>query len=117
MIDIVKDIATFNAKREPERLAMKYKLMRTSPFVFLRGTCHLFYERLPLGSMLEGAPAVWVCGDMHLENFGSYKGDNRLVYFDINDFDEACLAPGLFGACCASMGKKPCRSARRRAPP
>lgn len=34
MIDIVKDIATFNAKREPERLAMKYKLMRTSPWRF-----------------------------------------------------------------------------------
>lgn len=96
MNDIVKDIANFNAKREPERLTMKYKLMRTSPFVFLRGTCHLFYERLPHGSVLESAPAVWICGDMHLENFGSYKGDNRLVYFDINDFDEACLAPGLF---------------------
>jgi uncharacterized protein (DUF2252 family) len=28
-----------------------------------------------------------------LENFGSYKGDNRLVYFDLNDFDESVLAP------------------------
>jgi uncharacterized protein (DUF2252 family) len=42
---------------------------------------------------LNAAPAVWVCGDLHLENFGSYKGDNRLSYFDINDFDEAALAP------------------------
>jgi uncharacterized protein (DUF2252 family) len=33
---------------------------------------------------------------MHLENFGSYKADNRLVYFDNNDFDEACLAPNLY---------------------
>jgi uncharacterized protein (DUF2252 family) len=96
MIDIAKEIAAFNAGREPERLAMKYQLMRTSPFVFLRGTCHLFYQRLPHGSVLEAAPPVWVCGDMHLENFGSYKADNRLVYFDINDFDEACLAPSLF---------------------
>jgi uncharacterized protein (DUF2252 family) len=30
---------------------------------------------------------------LHLENFGSYKGDNRLVYFDIADFDESCVAP------------------------
>src|SRR6202023_1394426 len=36
---------------------------------------------------------AWLCGDLHLENFGSYKGDNRLAYFDINDFDEAALAP------------------------
>src|SRR5262249_38331315 len=39
------------------------------------------------------APRVWLCGDLHLENFGSFKGDNRLVYFDVNDFDEAMLAP------------------------
>jgi uncharacterized protein (DUF2252 family) len=42
---------------------------------------------------LSQAPTTWVCGDLHLENFGSYKGDNRLAYFDINDFDEATLAP------------------------
>ncbi|MFP4893318.1 DUF2252 domain-containing protein [Paraburkholderia sp. EG304] len=96
MSDIAKIIASFNAGRDPERLAMKYKAMRGSPFVFLRGTCHLFYQRLPRASLLDDAPHVWICGDMHLENFGSYKGDNRLVYFDNNDFDEACLAPAPY---------------------
>ena len=96
MPDIVQTIARFNAGRDPERLAMKYKAMRSSPFVFLRGTCHLFYERLPSDKVLDDAPPVWICGDMHLENFGSYKGDNRLIYFDNNDFDEACLAPSLY---------------------
>lgn len=96
MIDIASEIATFNAGRDPERLAMKYQRMTTSPFVFLRGTCHLFYERLPQDSVLHDAPPVWICGDLHLENFGSYKADNRLTYFDMNDFDEACLAPAPF---------------------
>ncbi|MFM0202821.1 DUF2252 domain-containing protein [Paraburkholderia fungorum] len=96
MSDIAQIIASFNAGRDPERLAMKYKLMRGSPFVFLRGTCHLFYARLPHDKVLDEAPPVWICGDMHLENFGSYKGDNRLIYFDNNDFDEACLAPSLY---------------------
>jgi uncharacterized protein (DUF2252 family) len=67
--------------------------MRASAFVFLRGTCHLFYDRLPKSGICKSAPMTWCCGDLHLENFGSYKGDNRLVYFDINDFDEAALAP------------------------
>lgn len=93
MIDVVHEIQTFNAGRDPDRLALKYKGMRSSPFVFLRGTCHLFYQCLPNLPLLAEAPPVWSCGDLHLQNFGSYKGDNRLVYFDVNDFDESALAP------------------------
>lgn len=91
--DIVDSIRDFNADRDPERLAMKLARMRANPFVFLRGTAHRFYERLGRGGVLSKAPLAWTCGDAHLENFGSYKGDNRLAYFDINDFDEAALAP------------------------
>ncbi|MET3106337.1 uncharacterized protein (DUF2252 family) [Oxalobacteraceae bacterium GrIS 2.11] len=93
MIDVVQCLSEFNQNRDPERLTMKYRAMRSSPFVFLRGTCHLFYERLPKTSIFKSAPLTWNCGDLHLENFGSYKGDNRLAYFDMNDFDEAALAP------------------------
>ena len=96
MIDVVKSIAEFNAQRDPERLAMKYRNLRSNPFVFLRGTCHLFYARLPHASIFKTAPLTWNCGDLHLENFGSYKGDNRLGYFDMNDFDEAALAPATW---------------------
>jgi uncharacterized protein (DUF2252 family) len=91
--DVVQRIKAFNAGRSEDLLALKYQKMRTSPFVFLRGTCHLFYDRLTTVGSLKKSPSVWVCGDLHLENFGSYKGDNRLVYFDLNDFDESALAP------------------------
>jgi uncharacterized protein (DUF2252 family) len=67
--------------------------MRKDAFAFYRGTCHLFYEDCPSDSALNTAPNAWICGDLHWQNFGSYKGDNRLVYFNINDFDEAVLAP------------------------
>lgn len=92
-MDIVQRILDHNAGREPERLQMKYDRMRSSPFVFLRGTCHLFYRRLPDDELFATAPRVWCCGDLHFENVGSYAGDNRQTYFDINDFDEAALAP------------------------
>lgn len=92
-MDVVDQIRSFNAGRDPERLSMKYRAMRSGPFAFLRGSCHRFYDRLPRGGTFKSAPLVWVCGDLHLENFGSYKGDNRLVYFDVNDFDESALAP------------------------
>lgn len=92
-MDPIRQIINFNAGREPERLALKYSKMRGDPFAFFRGSCDLFYARLALISLPKSSPLVWVCGDLHLENFGSYKGDNRLVYFDVNDFDEAALAP------------------------
>ena len=89
----IHQIKDFNAGRDPERLQIKYDKMRSNAFVFMRGTCHLFYHRLANNELLNSAPLTWVCGDLHLENFGSYKGDNRLVYFDVNDFDESLLAP------------------------
>ena len=92
-MDPIRQIQDYNAGRDPERLALKYRAMRASPYAFLRGTCHLFYARLPRGGVFKSAPRAWSCGDLHLENFGSYKGDRRLVHFDINDFDEAALAP------------------------
>lgn len=92
-MDIVNAITQFNLGREPERLQLKYSRMRSDPFAFLRGACHLFYGQLPRSGLFKNAPPVWSCGDLHLENFGSYKGDNRLAYFDMNDFDEGILAP------------------------
>jgi len=91
--DVVDAIFANNAGRDPERVALKYAKMAQSPFIFLRGACHLFYDHLPDSRLFSDAPLAWCCGDLHFENFGSYKGDNRLVYFDINDYDEAALAP------------------------
>ncbi|QWT46208.1 DUF2252 domain-containing protein [Azospira inquinata] len=90
---VAQAVATHNRGRDPERLAMKYAKMAQSPFIFLRGACHLFYAALPKAGPFREAPTAWACGDLHFENFGSYKGDNRQVYFDINDYDEAALAP------------------------
>jgi uncharacterized protein (DUF2252 family) len=95
-LDVAGAIAQFNAGREPERLQLKYRKMRSSAFAFFRGSCHLFYARWPKDAVAKSAPLAWACGDLHLENFGSYKADNRLVYFDINDFDEAALAPATW---------------------
>jgi uncharacterized protein (DUF2252 family) len=90
---VLQRIERYNAGREAERLALKYEAMRKNAFAFMRGTCHLFHEDWRTQPLLDRTPLGWVSGDLHLENFGSYKGDNRLAYFDLNDFDEATLAP------------------------
>jgi uncharacterized protein (DUF2252 family) len=93
---IAERIKEFNSNRLPAYTALKYQCMAENPFRFYRGTCHLFYEDLFHNNALPAYPVSWICGDLHLENFGSYKGENRLVYFDLNDFDESVLAPATW---------------------
>jgi uncharacterized protein (DUF2252 family) len=93
--DVWELIQAYNHQRNPQIVSQKYLKMRKNALGFFRGTCHLFYRDLPRSS-LDLAPSTWICGDLHLENFGSYKGDDRQVYFGINDFDEGILAPCLW---------------------
>jgi uncharacterized protein (DUF2252 family) len=91
--NVVERIERFNRDRDPRLVARKYAAMRTDAFAFYRGTCHLFFEDWPKRSALDEAPQAWISGDLHPENFGSFRGGDGQVYFDINDFDEAALAP------------------------
>jgi uncharacterized protein (DUF2252 family) len=89
-------IIAFNQNRKPEILQIKFEAMKENIFRFYRGTCGLFYERLSKEKTMPPSPVGWICGDLHLENFGSYRGNNNLVYFDLNDFDEGIKAPVLW---------------------
>lgn len=90
-----EQILNFNKGRSAEMLRYKFRNMSQNAFVFYRGTAHLFYQDLRKNAPILNAPPVWMCGDLHLENFGSFKGDNRVAYFDVNDFDESTLASAL----------------------
>ncbi|MBB6591321.1 DUF2252 domain-containing protein [Ralstonia solanacearum] len=96
MHDSTRAILEYNAGRDPERLTRKLAAMAADPFSFFRGTNHLYAASVADfadSPLLREAPCTLVCGDLHLENYGSFKGDNGLVYFDMNDFDEALCAP------------------------
>jgi uncharacterized protein (DUF2252 family) len=86
-------ILIYNHGRDPERLTRKLAAIAADPFAFLRGTNHLYAASVGNEAALIEAPTTYVCGDLHLENLGSFKGDNGLVYFDLNDFDDALVAP------------------------
>jgi uncharacterized protein (DUF2252 family) len=96
MAGVIEKIQTFNKGRSPEFLQMKYAFMKQDLFRFYRGTCHLFYQDLAKKITWKDNTKCLISGDLHLENFGTYKGDDRDVYFDINDFDEALLAPATW---------------------
>ena len=93
MHDSTRVILEYNAGRDPERLTRKLAAIAADPFSFFRGTNNLYAASMIDAPLMHEAPRTLVCGDLHLENFGSFKGDNGLVYFDMNDFDEALTAP------------------------
>lgn len=76
---VLKRIQKFNQDCEPQLLELKYRLMQADVFSFSRGTCHLFYEDWPAQTVLNEALPVWVCGDLHLQNFGQWQ-ETLLAY-------------------------------------
>jgi uncharacterized protein (DUF2252 family) len=96
MKEISERIIAFNRNRIPELIQFKYEFMKENLFRFFRGTNHIFYEDIYREKGFPESPHAWISGDLHLENFGTYRSDNRQVYFDLNDFDEAILAPSLW---------------------
>jgi uncharacterized protein (DUF2252 family) len=92
MASVLKRIYQYNAGMPATRHNLKWDALKESPWRFYRGTCHLFAQDFVKLYKYKPKVKSWICGDLHFENFGSYKGENRLVYFDLNDFDEAILA-------------------------
>ncbi len=75
-------------------LRLKHEAMRAGPFPFLRATYYRWAQTWKeiCGAAAE-APEALSIGDLHVENFGTWRDlDGRLVW-GINDFDEAWRLP------------------------
>lgn len=94
--DVTTAITNWNAGLSAADRAAKYDKMSVSPFTFYRGTNHLFWKDFVgdprLATYSSARTRVWVQGDQHSENFGSFDNDQGTIVYDVNDFDEAVLA-------------------------
>ena len=70
--------------RLPELLPLRYQRMQANAFAFFRGTAPLYYHRFGAETRMRDCPTAWLCGDAHVENFGSFRGNNGLVYFGMS---------------------------------
>ncbi len=75
-------------------LREKHKKMAEGPFPFLRATYWRWAETiLDICPEFAKTPKVLAVGDIHIENFGTWRDvDGRLVW-GVNDFDEAAKMP------------------------
>ncbi|MFN6486635.1 MULTISPECIES: DUF2252 domain-containing protein [unclassified Nostoc] len=85
------------ASQLPQELATKMQKMTASPFAFYRGTADIFYrdmQTLPSSGFVNSSTdAIWLEGDMHLQNLGGMRDGNDNNVFDTTDFDEGYLGP------------------------
>jgi hypothetical protein len=78
----------------PIDLRRKHELMREGPFIFLRGTFYRWAERFPVVcAKVAGAPRIMAVGDLHVENFGTWRDREGRLIWGINDLDEAAVLP------------------------
>jgi uncharacterized protein (DUF2252 family) len=80
-----------DATREPDLVPVRHGRMLVSPFTFYRGAAKI------MAADLKDTPTaglqVQLCGDAHLSNFGAFASPERLLLFDLNDFDETLPGP------------------------
>jgi uncharacterized protein DUF2252 len=75
-------------------LVRKQKKMMDDAFGFLRATYWRWAETiLEVCPDLAEAPPVLAVGDIHLENFGTWRDVEGRIVWGVNDFDEAAEMP------------------------
>jgi hypothetical protein len=75
-------------------LRLKHQRMAESPFIFLRATFYRWMQQWPkVCPELVAAPQVLAVGDLHVENFGSWRDQEGRLIWGVNDFDEAYPLP------------------------
>jgi uncharacterized protein (DUF2252 family) len=86
---------------DPAAFRRKFRKMAASPFAFYRGSASLFYADQSGAYRDERfldarTSRVWIHGDLHAENFGTYMNSSGQLVFNVNDFDEAYVGPFIW---------------------
>lgn len=75
-------------------LARKHAAMRKDLHYFLRASFYRWAEVFPVVCADESdAPEVLAVGDLHVENFGTWRDAEGRLVWGVNDFDEAWRLP------------------------
>src|ERR1039458_2112511 len=75
-------------------LEFKHQQMRSAPFPFLRATYYRWAQVWSSVCEAEArAPCALAVGDLHVENFGTWRDKDGRLIWGINDFDEAWSLP------------------------
>ena len=94
IVDVLVEAFDDLIRSDARAFRRKFRKMAADPFSFYRGSACLFYADVAdLDDRWadERTARVWIQGDLHAENFGTYMDSAGSLVFDVNDFDEAYL--------------------------
>jgi uncharacterized protein (DUF2252 family) len=94
IVSVLEDAFAGLMAADPAAFRHKFRKMAAEPFAFYRGSACLFYAdmaELPDEWTDERTSRIWIQGDLHAQNFGTYMDSEGTLVFDVNDFDEAYL--------------------------
>ena len=94
IVDVLVDAFEDLIESDPHAFRKKFRKMAAAPFPFYRGTACLFYADVHEREdpwVDDRTSRVWIQGDLHAENYGTYMNSQGKLVFDVNDFDEAYL--------------------------
>ena len=84
-------------RADPVAWRGRFRKMAATPYAFYRGSVGLFYADVsrddPDPFTDDQTSRVWIHGDMHAANYGTYMNSQGILVFDVNDFDEAYVGP------------------------
>ena len=94
IVDVLVDAFSELMDADPDAFRQKFRKMAADPFAFYRGSACLFYADMEGEDdrwANDRTSRIWIQGDLHAENFGTYMNGAGVFVFDVNDFDEAYL--------------------------
>jgi len=94
IVDVLTDAFSELMESDPAAFRRRFRAMAADPFSFVRGSACLFYADLREHEDRwadDRTGRVWIQGDLHAENFGTYMNGDGVLVFDVNDYDEAYL--------------------------
>ncbi len=75
-------------------LRLKHQRMAEAVFPFLRATFYRWVQIWPeVCPAIARAPRLLAVGDLHVENFGTWRDVEGRLVWGVNDFDEAAVFP------------------------
>src|SRR6266478_3457351 len=97
VVKATRQFETWLAQRthiDQKDLRLKHSNMKADVFMFLRATYYRWAQVWPqVCPDLARAPHVLAVGDLHIENFGTWRDIEGRLIWGVNDFDEAWRLP------------------------